>query len=155
MNYYVGVLKNYAVFSGRARRAEYWYFVLFNAIAGIVLSIISKIIVDNRNILGGLYSLAILLPMIAVSIRRLHDTGKSGWWVLLTLLIIPLPFLLLFIFFIPILGFLSLICLAALVWYTILMCKDSNPGDNKYGPNPKSVPASPIPPTPPASTPVQ
>ncbi len=122
MHYFVDVLKRYAVFTGRARRAEYWYFTLFSIIVSIVLSIISEIIGDSKNIIGSLYSLAVLLPGIAVGIRRLHDIGKSGWWMLIN--------------FIPIAGW---------IWFIVLACKESTPGDNKYGPNPKNIP-SPTPP---------
>ncbi len=116
MNYYISVLKNYAVFSGRAARAEYWYFVLFNFLVSIVLGIISGMLGDDSGILGGLYSLAVLIPSIAVSVRRLHDTGRSGWMLLLLL--------------IPIVGF---------IWIFVLTLLDSNPSDNKYGPKPKPL----------------
>ncbi len=129
MNYYLTVLKKYAVCSGRARRAEYWYFLLFDVIIYFALSIISIVVISGsynilgnlnsltNNILGTLYSLAILIPFLAVSIRRLHDIGKSGWMVLLSA--------------IPIVN----------IWFYILMMIDSNPGENKYGPNPKGVSA--------------
>lgn len=116
MNYYLAVLKKYAVFSGRARRAEYWYFFLFNMIISIVLGIISTIIGDRYGILGLVYCLAVLIPGIAVSIRRLHDIGKSGWMLLIG--------------FIPLIG---------AIWLLVLMVTDSNPGENKYGPNPKGA----------------
>jgi len=123
MNYYVEVLKKYVVFSGRATRSEYWYFVLFNMIIMIVLSIIDMFIGTysstsnfNMGILSGLYSLAVLLPSLAVAIRRLHDTGRTGWW--------------LFISLIPIIGAIVLL---------VFMVTDSQSGDNKYGPNPKGV----------------
>ena len=88
MNWYLEVLKKYAVFSGRSRRSEFWYFVLFNAIIGIVLSIIDRAIGTTSagsGLLNGLYSLAVLIPSIGVSIRRLHDTNRSGWWQLIVL----------------------------------------------------------------------
>ena len=118
------VLKKYAVFDGRAQRAEYWYFVLFNTIISILLSILGKAIgvfnmtigtVGNEiNILSIIYSLAVLVPGLAVAVRRLHDVGKSGWMVLINL--------------IPLIG---------QIWILVLMMRDSTPGDNKYGPNPK------------------
>ena len=124
MNYYLVVLKKYAVFSGRARRAEYWYFVLFNAVVSIILSILGKAIgvfnmtigtVGNEiNILSIIYSLAVLVPGLAVAVRRLHDVGKSGWMVLINL--------------IPLIG---------QIWILVLMIKDSTPGENEYGSNPK------------------
>jgi len=116
MNYYLEVLKKYAVFSGRARRAEYWYFALFNAIISIILSIISIAIGDKLIILWIVYSLAVLIPSIAVSVRRMHDIGKNGWTILIGL--------------IPFIG---------AIWLFVLTILDSNPGENKYGPNQKGI----------------
>lgn len=121
MNYYLSVLKRYAVFSGRARRAEYWYFVLFNIIIAFMLGFIDGVVgtYDTQSglgILSGLYSLAVLTPGIAVGVRRLHDVGKSGWMLLIS--------------FIPLIG---------AIWLLILTTTDSNPGENKYGPNPKGA----------------
>lgn len=87
MNWYLDVLKQYAIFSGRARRKEYWYFILFNLIISIVLAAIDGAMGSysagtGMGLLGSVYTLAILLPGIGVSIRRLHDTGRSGWWML-------------------------------------------------------------------------
>lgn len=120
MSWYLGCWKKYATFSGRARRKEYWMFVLFNVIVAAVLGIIGTIL-DNATgagvitmILSGLYSLAIIIPSIAVAVRRLHDTGRSGaWW---------------FISFVPVIGG---------IWFIVLMFLDSV-GDNQYGPNPKA-----------------
>lgn len=126
MNYYLTVLKKYTVFTGRARRAEYWYFVLFNAIISIILGILGKAIGvfnitvgtigSEINILSAIYGLVVFLPSLAVCVRRLHDTGKSGWMILLNL--------------IPLIG---------TIWILVLMIKDSTPGDNEYGPNPKNL----------------
>jgi len=116
MNYYLAVLKKYAVFSGRAGRAEFWYFTLFSIIISLVLSLASALVGDNSNILGLLYSLAILIPGIAVSVRRLHDTNRSGWWILISL--------------IPLIGFIVLL---------VFLVQDSQPGQNQYGPNPKGT----------------
>lgn len=113
MNWYLEVLKKYAVFSGRARRKEFWMFCLFNIIIAIVLGTVEGI-VGSPGILGGLYSLAVLIPGIAVSVRRLHDTDRSGWWLLIG--------------FIPIIGALVLL---------VFMVLDGKPGENQYGPNPK------------------
>ncbi|MEX0918893.1 MAG: DUF805 domain-containing protein [Candidatus Paceibacterota bacterium] len=118
MNYYLSVLKKYAVFSGRSQRAEYWYFNLFNIIIATILGIISAIVGDDFSILGLLYALAVFLPTLGVSVRRLHDIGKSGWMLLISL--------------IPLIGW---------IWFIVLMVTDSNPGDNKYGPNPKGIQA--------------
>lgn len=121
MNYYLSVLKKYAEFSGRSQRAEYWYFVLFNIIIVFVLVFIDGIIgtfdpVSGYGLISGLYTLAVLIPAIAVGVRRLHDVGKSGWMLLIGL--------------IPLIGF---------IWLIILMVTDSNPVNNKYGPNPKWI----------------
>jgi uncharacterized membrane protein YhaH (DUF805 family) len=121
MDWYLGVLKKYAEFNGRARRKEYWMFVLFNIIISVVLSIIDRVIGNPEmglGILGTLYALAVLLPSLAVGARRLHDTGRSGWWLLIGL--------------IPCIGFIVLI---------IFTVEDSQAGDNQYGPNPKATPA--------------
>ena len=118
MNWYIEVLKKYAVFSGRARRREYWMFVLFNVIIAVVLTIIEGIAdagsEGSRSTLTTLYGLAVLIPSLAVSVRRLHDTGRSGWWLLIGL--------------IPIIGTIVLL---------IFMVQDGRPTDNQYGPNPK------------------
>jgi len=118
MHWYVDVLRQYAVFSGRAQRAEYWMFFLFNLIIGFVLGFIeglSGISGDSgMSILGTLYALAVFIPGLAVAVRRLHDTGRSGWWLLLV--------------FIPLLGAIVLL---------VFFIMDSQPGTNEYGPNPK------------------
>lgn len=116
MNYYLDVLKKYTQFSGRASRKEYWMFVLFNAIVAIVISIIDGIIFGKNRVLIYIYDLAVLLPSLAVLCRRLHDTNRSGWWILINL--------------IPVIGW---------VWYFVLLVLDSTPGDNKYGANPKQA----------------
>ena len=106
---YVGVLKKYAVFSGRAGRAEYWWFVLANLIISVALSMIS----DD---LSNLYSILTFLPGLGVSVRRLHDVGKSGhflWWLLL-----------------PIAGFIMIL---------VKQAKKGHHGENKYGPIPATI----------------
>ncbi|MGG3927050.1 DUF805 domain-containing protein [Metabacillus fastidiosus] len=113
MHWYLEVLKKYAVFQGRARRKEYWMFTLFNVLISIVLSII-EVVGDMPSILTGIYSLSILLPSLAVTARRLHDIGKSGWWILISL--------------IPLIGAIVLL---------VFTCQDSEEGSNQYGPNPK------------------
>ena len=124
MNWYLEVLKKYAVFSGRARRKEYWMFFLFNLIITLVLALIDSLMGTfspqaGLGLLSGLYSLAVLIPSIAVTVRRLHDTGRSGWWILIGL--------------IPFIGGIVLL---------IFMVLDSEPGANQYGPNPKADIAS-------------
>lgn len=86
MNWYLDVLKKYATFSGRARRKEYWFFALFSFMISIIVSMIDIFI--GAPVLQIIYGLAVLIPGLAVSIRRLHDTNRSGWW----LLIILVPF---------------------------------------------------------------
>ncbi len=117
MNWYLAVLKNYAGFSGRARRTEYWMFFLINFIIVAVLDLIG-LAVKLSTILGGIYGLAVLVPALAVGVRRLHDTGRSGWWLLIGL--------------IPVVGTIILI---------VFMATDGQPGDNQYGSNPKQVSA--------------
>ncbi len=115
IEYYKKYWSNYVNFKGRARRSEFWYPELCNAVISAVLAILTKV-VSLLGILGGIFSLAVLLPSLSVMVRRLHDVGKSGWWVLVSL--------------VPLVGGILL-----LVW----CCTDSNPGENQYGPNPKGV----------------
>jgi len=86
MHWYLGVLKKYAVFSGRARRKEYWMFVLFNILIGGALGLVEGLLgiapESNESVLVPIYQLAILIPSIAVGVRRMHDTDHSGWWLL-------------------------------------------------------------------------
>jgi len=124
MNWYLEVIKKYAVFSGRARRKEYWLFILFHmliSIGLIVLELLSRVasrmLSLGVSLLLVLYGLGVLIPSFAVAVRRLHDTGRSGWWILLSL--------------IPLVGQIILI---------VFFASDSNPGANKYGPNPKETP---------------
>lgn len=84
MEYYISVLKNYAKFDGRATRSEYWYFVLFNFLASFGLGFIEGLL-DLPQFLSTIYNLAVLVPSIAVGIRRMHDVGKSGWYLLIPL----------------------------------------------------------------------
>ena len=118
MEWYLKVLKNYATFAGRARRKEYWMFVLFNIIAGIILWILDFII-GTYFVLYGLYCLGIIVPSLAVTVRRLHDGGKSGWWI--------------FICLIPLIGG---------IWLLVLLIMDGTQGENPYGPSPKAAPAA-------------
>jgi uncharacterized membrane protein YhaH (DUF805 family) len=115
MQYWIGCWKKYATFSGRASRKEYWMFFLFNFLFAFGLQIVDAVL-GTEGVLGGLYALAALLPSWAVVTRRMHDIGKSGWWWLIA--------------FIPLVGAIVLL---------VFMCKDSEPGDNAYGPNPKGV----------------
>ncbi len=110
MNWYLKVWKNYKDFSSRSRRMEYWSFMLINTLILILLSFAGKPTSIGYNLPTLVYSLASLIPSIAVSARRLHDIGRSGWWML-----------------VPIVGF-------------VMMFFDSQPGTNEYGPNPKETP---------------
>jgi uncharacterized membrane protein YhaH (DUF805 family) len=84
MNWYIEAWKKYAVFGGRAGRQEYWYFVLFNILVYILLSIIAGVIGKIGASLLSLYAVAVFLPGLAATVRRLHDTNRSGWWLLIT-----------------------------------------------------------------------
>lgn len=108
MNYYLTVLKKYAEFNGRARRSEYWYFALFNGLISVALSLLAEATGSAMmNYLYVLYSLAVLIPGIAVSVRRMHDVNKSGWFIL-----IP-------------------------IYNLILACTAGTVGPNQYGSDPK------------------
>jgi uncharacterized membrane protein YhaH (DUF805 family) len=113
MEWYMAVLQKFAQFDGRSRRKEYWMFLLVNLVISLVLTLASKA-VSILGMLSLLYSLAVFIPSLAVSVRRLHDTGKSGWFLLIA--------------FVPLLGALLL-----LYW----MAQEGEPGPNQYGPNPK------------------
>ncbi|WOX11619.1 DUF805 domain-containing protein [Streptomyces sp. N50] len=117
MSSFIEALKKYAVFSGRARRKEYWQFGLFSAIIALVLVVLA-VVTKTPALFGlvGLFYLAILLPGLGVSVRRLHDIGRSGWW--------------LFFYIVPIAGPITLL---------VFNCTDSAPGANEYGPNPKEA----------------
>ena len=126
MKWYLAGLMKYTVFSGRARRKEYWFFVLFSLILLFVAALLDNLFKINFHgfpygWIYELYSLAVIIPGLAVHVRRLHDIGKSGWWC-----------------------FIGLIPLVGGIWLLVLFCRDSQPGENKYGPNPKMV-SSPMP----------
>lgn len=120
MEWYLKVLRSYAHFEGRARRREYWYFTLINVLIAVALALIDGAL--DISLLSPLYTLAVFIPGLAVSVRRLHDTGRSGWWLLL-----------------------SLVPLVGAIVVLVFMCLDSEPGANQYGPPPKGavVPTSP------------
>lgn len=106
---------NYANFNGRARRSEYWYFILFSFIVNVILVLLGRAS-NVFSYLGSIVTLAMFIPNLAVSIRRLHDIGRSGWYYLIS--------------FIPLVGTIIMI-----VWF----CQDSVPGTNMYGMNPKGI----------------
>ena len=127
MNWYLHVLKNYATFSGRARRKEYWMFFLFNVLISLGLGVLDVVagtysVEYETGFFSGLYSLLVLIPGIAVGVRRLHDTNRSGWWILISL--------------IPIIGVLVLF---------VFMCLDSQLGTNRFGVNPKEAASQTLP----------
>ena len=128
MEWYLMVWKKYAEFDGRARRKEYWMFTLVNVIAIMLLSglavagmVLSRDTGPFLFIPMGIYGLAALIPSISVATRRFHDIGKSGWMLLL-LCVLGI---------IPVVGFICAII------QIVLLCQDSQPGVNQYGPNPK------------------
>lgn len=119
MQWYLQVLKKYAEFNGRARRKEYWMFCLFNGIVMILLAILGAMGGESAAAalffsLLILYVLAVLIPGLAVTVRRLHDTNRSGWWFLIT--------------FVPLVGGIILL---------VFTVQDSHPQENQYGTNPK------------------
>lgn len=115
MEWYLKVLRQYADFDGRARRTEYWMFTLINLLISLSLSALQYLLdVSLFGIISSIYSIAVLIPTIAVAIRRLHDIGKSGWFLLLAV--------------IPIIG---------AIWLLVLFVTDGNPHENEYGPDPK------------------
>ena len=123
MNWYFIALKKYAVFSGRSRRKEYWYFYLFYILFIFVLTFIDVMIgtydeVAEIGLFAGIFILFMLIPLLAASVRRLHDTDRSGWWLLINL--------------IPLIG---------VIVFTVFTLQDSKPGENQYGSSPKNVAA--------------
>ncbi|MEU1779715.1 DUF805 domain-containing protein [Streptomyces abikoensis] len=123
MDWYIAVLKKYAVFSGRARRQEYWMFTLISTVISIVLAIADAVF-GTGSLIGTVYVVAVFLPSLAATVRRLHDTDRSAWWILFGL--------------IPVVGWIVLL---------VFMCLDTKPEPNKYGPSPKHVQAYPTYPT--------
>lgn len=119
MNWYLAALQKYADFNGRARRKEYWFFTLFNVLFAIVAFVLDHV---TGLVIAGIgygpiylfYTLAFFIPGLAVAVRRLHDVGKSGWMVLI-----------------------SLIPLVGAIWLLILMVTEGQPEENEYGPAPK------------------
>ena len=115
MNWYLGCWQKFAEFNGRARRQEYWMFALFNFLVGILVALADGVL-GTAGMLGFIYNLAVLVPSLAVTARRLHDTDRSGWMMLIAL--------------IPLVGAIVLL---------VFMCLDSKPGENRFGPNPKGL----------------
>jgi uncharacterized membrane protein YhaH (DUF805 family) len=118
MNYYLYCWQNFANFSGRARRKEFWMFTLFNILISIAIGVVESAlgVTSGYGLVSGLYALAVFIPSLAVLVRRLHDTDRSGWWALLLL--------------IPLIGSLVLLVFA---------CIEGTRGDNRFGADPKSA----------------
>ena len=120
MEWYLKVLEQYSDFSGRARRKEYWMFFLFNMIFAFIAAILDNMLgtagVSGYGVLYVIYSFAVFIPGLAVTVRRLHDVGKSGWMI--------------FVVLIPLIG---------PIWLLVLSLTDSSPGENEYGANPKEI----------------
>ena len=115
MEWYLSVFRRYAEFTGRSRRKEYWMFALVNAIVWLVLYVVGKQSLVLLIILA-IYAVAVLVPSLAVTVRRLHDTGRSGWWWLIS--------------FVPFVGAIVLL---------VFLCQDSQAGSNPWGANPKAL----------------
>ena len=125
MNWYLKVLNQYSDFKSRARRKEYWMFALVNFIISFAIVGIDNALglsfnytenVSGSGVFNLFYNLLILIPSLAVAVRRLHDIGKSGWMLLI-----------------------GLIPLVGAIWLLILLLRNSEAGENKYGPNPKKL----------------
>ncbi len=120
MDWYLMAFRRFSDFSGRSRRSEYWYFFLFNFIISMGLNMLSMLTGRGGAMLFGLvalvFALVTLVPSLAVAVRRLHDTGRSGWWLLIS--------------FIPFVGAIILI---------VFLATEGQPGENQWGPNPKEV----------------
>ena len=117
MNWYLKVLNQYFDFSGRARRKEYWMFTLFSLIISWTLAVLDLIFDTYMfTIVSSIYSLLVIIPSVAVLIRRLHDIGKSGWHI--------------FLIFIPLIGW---------IWLLVLLCMEGETKPNKWGENPKGL----------------
>ena len=124
MDNYIKVLKKWDDFKGRSRRSEYWYFALANFVIGFIFQIVIKELASMTvTAVYVAYVLILIIPSLAVMVRRLHDIGKSGW-----------------------MAFISLIPIVGAIWLLILFARDGDSGDNKYGPNPKAtvLPAQPV-----------
>lgn len=156
MHWYFSVLKQYATFSGRARRKEFWMFTLISTLISIALTVVDALIGAFNEAAGigwisGIYAMAVFIPYWAVGVRRLHDTGRSGWWLAVPLFIyfaMIIAFVLVFLFggpssatgeglmvLVSVLG-LTILCLGVALF--VFFCLEGVRGDNIYGPDPKA-----------------
>ena len=124
MHWLTGPISKYVVWQGRATRSEYWYFILFTSLITVALTMVDVAFGTfdeeaNQGLIGGLFGLFIFLPSIAVFVRRLHDTGHSGWWF--------------WILLVPVVG---------MIVTLVFLCSDSHGDTNQYGPNPKIMDAT-------------
>ena len=158
MKWYLKVLGDWADFRGRASRQEYWWFVLFNVIFTTVAEVIDNLLgieiyrIEDDSIgpVALVYGLALLLPSLAVGVRRMHDVGKSGWFLLAPLGLLVAGILLVFLLgtflgesFVVLTGILMvLVIVGILVWFITVLATPGMPGQNKWGPNPNETAAS-------------
>ena len=149
MNWYLLAFKKYAAFSGRSRRQEYWMFFLFNIIISIVLALLDQLLglkltsegINNTGVLGVIYSLATFVPGLSIAVRRLHDTNRSGWFLLLPIA----PYILVILGLILrgfgsiliIIGGLAVLGLAILL--IVWLATEGTSGENQYGSDPKGT----------------
>jgi uncharacterized membrane protein YhaH (DUF805 family) len=136
-------LKRYAEFSGRSRRKEYWMYLLLLVIVGFVLGMIEGVMGLQQTV-GGVYgplsailALATFIPSLAVGVRRLHDTERSGWWMLLPIVPYAVSFAMLFSGNLPMAGIAAMVALGCAIVLLVFMVLDGTKGPNKYGPDPK------------------
>ena len=142
--YYLGAFRKFATFSGRARRKEYGWFCVFNFIVSLILGIIDVLVFgDADGIFGSIYGLVIFIPSLALLVRRVHDFGKSGWFVLVIIFAPTIALIvgLLFIQTSKELGMLFLIIALALFFYFVFLpiFKKGDEGENAYGSDPKAL----------------
>ena len=121
MSWFLMAIKKYAQFDGRSQRSEYWFFALFYILFAIAATLIDVGIgsydpQSGFGLLSAILAIGLFIPSLSVSVRRLHDTDRSGWWLLICL--------------IPLVG---------AIWFLVLMVFDSTPGNNRFGPNPKAL----------------
>ena len=146
MKWYLHVLKNYANFKGRARRKEYWMFALINILMGYAMTLLDYLTVGLLGSLGVfslIYGLAMIVPNFAVTVRRLHDVGKSGWFMLWGIVPGILVFMAAVLSFsvnggYAFMGFFGILTLGGFIYLFVLTVTEGEEGKNEYGPDPKN-----------------